>query len=112
MLMSRVTLPISTPSLYWLILRYTRPTNQLLKSSACRNSLLTRSLETPSLEDVHEHMSWWACFDQPKETRPQAVPAVKPDKQASFYTKSQNRPKPKRNDPCWCGSGKKYKYCH
>ena len=17
-----------------------------------------------------------------------------------------------RNDPCWCGSGKKYKYCH
>jgi hypothetical protein len=20
--------------------------------------------------------------------------------------------KPGRNDPCWCGSGKKYKYCH
>jgi len=20
--------------------------------------------------------------------------------------------KPKRNDPCWCGSGKKYKHCH
>jgi hypothetical protein len=19
---------------------------------------------------------------------------------------------PGRNDPCWCGSGKKYKYCH
>jgi hypothetical protein len=21
-------------------------------------------------------------------------------------------PKPGRNDPCWCGSGKKYKHCH
>ena len=21
-------------------------------------------------------------------------------------------PRPKRNDPCWCGSGKKYKQCH
>ena len=20
--------------------------------------------------------------------------------------------KPGRNDPCWCGSGKKYKHCH
>jgi hypothetical protein len=28
-----------------------------------------------------------------------AVPVVKP-------------PKPGRNDPCWCGSGKKYKKCH
>jgi preprotein translocase subunit SecA len=22
------------------------------------------------------------------------------------------RPKVGRNDPCWCGSGKKYKHCH
>ena len=22
------------------------------------------------------------------------------------------RPKVGRNDPCWCGSGKKYKKCH
>jgi uncharacterized protein YecA (UPF0149 family) len=22
------------------------------------------------------------------------------------------RKKPGRNDPCWCGSGKKYKKCH
>ncbi|MET0385307.1 MAG: SEC-C metal-binding domain-containing protein, partial [Polyangiales bacterium] len=21
-------------------------------------------------------------------------------------------PKVGRNDPCWCGSGKKYKHCH
>ena len=24
----------------------------------------------------------------------------------------QNQNKPQRNDPCWCGSGKKYKKCH
>lgn len=23
-----------------------------------------------------------------------------------------NQPQPERNDPCWCGSGKKYKKCH
>jgi preprotein translocase subunit SecA len=23
-----------------------------------------------------------------------------------------SRPKVGRNDPCWCGSGKKYKKCH
>ena len=68
-----------------------------------------------SLEDVHEHMSWWACFDQPKKTGPQAVPAVKPAPQTSFPTTSQGQQtskKPKRNAPCWCGSSKKYKHCH
>ena len=23
-----------------------------------------------------------------------------------------DQPQPERNDPCWCGSGKKYKKCH
>ena len=29
-------------------------------------------------------------------------------------TKAENGPlnKPGRNEPCWCGSGKKYKQCH
>jgi hypothetical protein len=29
-------------------------------------------------------------------------------------SKEENLPaeKPGRNDPCWCGSGKKYKRCH
>jgi len=31
-------------------------------------------------------------------------PAAKP--------KSLPPPKPGRNEPCWCGSGKKYKKCH
>jgi preprotein translocase subunit SecA len=32
-------------------------------------------------------------------TQEPAAPASKPQK-------------PKRNAPCWCGSGKKYKHCH
>ena len=27
-------------------------------------------------------------------------------------TLTRSRPKLGRNDPCWCGSGKKYKKCH
>jgi preprotein translocase subunit SecA len=27
-------------------------------------------------------------------------------------TVRRERPKVGRNDPCWCGSGKKYKHCH
>jgi hypothetical protein len=76
---------------------------------------MRESMRSQSLDDVHAHMSWWACFDQPKKIRPQAIPAVTPGQQASFSTKSQSRQKskkPKRNDPCWCGSGKKYKHCH
>jgi len=35
-----------------------------------------------------------------------AVPAAKP------VTVKRDKPKLGRNDPCWCGSGKKYKHCH
>jgi preprotein translocase subunit SecA len=27
-------------------------------------------------------------------------------------TVKRDKPKVGRNDPCWCGSGKKYKNCH
>ena len=32
--------------------------------------------------------------------------------QPQAVTPSKSAPKPGRNDPCWCGSGKKYKHCH
>jgi preprotein translocase subunit SecA len=38
----------------------------------------------------------------------QPVPAAAPKPQ----TVKRERPKVGRNDPCWCGSGKKYKNCH
>ncbi len=36
------------------------------------------------------------------------------DSIVSYFTGSDEEEIPKlgRNDPCWCGSGKKYKRCH
>ena len=39
------------------------------------------------------------------------VPA-RPEAQAPAQTIKREKPKTGRNDPCWCGSGKKYKSCH
>jgi preprotein translocase subunit SecA len=44
-----------------------------------------------------------AAMGQPLET-----PAAAPKPQ----TVKRDKPKVGRNDPCWCGSGKKYKNCH
>jgi hypothetical protein len=38
---------------------------------------------------------------EPDEPMPQLVETIR-----------NKAPKPGRNDPCWCGSGKKYKKCH
>jgi preprotein translocase subunit SecA len=38
----------------------------------------------------------------PQPARPQSRPASEPSDRQSLG----------RNDPCWCGSGKKYKHCH
>jgi hypothetical protein len=44
--------------------------------------------------------------DLKREARQAAQPQPRP------VTPSKSTPKPGRNDPCWCGSGKKYKQCH
>jgi len=41
-------------------------------------------------------------------TTPRAAPTASP----APATVKRDRPKLGRNDPCWCGSGKKYKACH
>ncbi|XOB99624.1 SEC-C metal-binding domain-containing protein [Deinococcota bacterium DY0809b] len=47
------------------------------------------------------------------EKKPQSVKA---DAKAAAGKRGGKRQEPKkkigRNDPCWCGSGKKYKHCH
>ena len=35
-----------------------------------------------------------------------------PDRDDKPETVRRDHPKIGRNDPCWCGSGKKYKNCH
>ena len=47
------------------------------------------------IKDTIAEMEWWACFDEPKE---QIVNPLE-------------SPKTGRNQPCTCGSGKKYKRC-
>jgi hypothetical protein len=68
-------------------------------------------------DDFHDRMAWWACFRQePKAPRSSLSPA----KTSSDFTDvpARRAPPPQavrklgRNDPCWCGSGKKYKRCH
>ncbi len=59
---------------------------------------------------------------QARRQRPQVLSYKRPKLQVhaaggSGTTETQPQPhvskeKPGRNDPCWCGSGKKYKHCH
>jgi len=42
----------------------------------------------------------------------QAQSQQMPEKSVSAAPKSNPHKKLGRNDPCWCGSGKKYKKCH
>jgi preprotein translocase subunit SecA len=44
--------------------------------------------------------------------RAAAAGAEAPAAPAVAQTVRRERPKVGRNDPCWCGSGKKYKHCH
>jgi preprotein translocase subunit SecA len=62
------------------------------------------------IEDPVSEMSWWKAFDEdsddgddPFEDDPWDEPHVPYVREA---------PKIGRNDPCPCGSGKKYKKCH
>ena len=42
----------------------------------------------------------------------EALPTQPVDQPPKVETYRRERPKIGRNDPCWCGSGKKYKKCH
>jgi len=44
------------------------------------------------------------------EVRPLSPPPTAPV--SIIRMPAQKQPRPGRNDPCWCGSGKKYKRCH
>ncbi|MFO0685422.1 MAG: preprotein translocase subunit SecA [Sandaracinus sp.] len=49
----------------------------------------------------------------PAAAQPQAAqPAARMSAPPKVETVKRDKPKVGRNDPCWCGSGKKYKNCH
>jgi len=54
------------------------------------------------IDDVAAEIAWWASYGEPERARP--LPMSGPITRAG--------PKIGRNDPCPCGSGRKYKKCH
>ena len=65
-------------------------------------------------------MAWWACFSERDNkaelsVSAEAPPPIRPIRHVSpllDQTYVRELPKVGRNDPCHCGSGKKYKKCH
>ena len=79
------------------------------KEYARAEAIMKRALQRPRLRDRDDVMDRLARLSDEQ------------DDQSRRATKSQRRPrstnvpptgKPGRNEPCWCGSGKKYKKCH
>jgi hypothetical protein len=63
------------------------------------------------VEDTVAEMGWWACF---REDRAKNTARTAPNSKLNPVDSSQTRramPKTGRNEPCPCGSGKKYKKC-
>jgi len=93
-------------------------------------SILRRALDRPNLDDrkyvldrLESLYAEWEEETQHEETAevlagPQMPLSQRIQKTISSVwekpqeTSSVTPPRPKRNDPCWCGSGKKYKHCH
>ena len=89
-------------------------------------AILRRALERPNLdtsEDVHDRLK--LLYKQSgrsaervasaEQVKPPALGRVQPVPSSLLPEKQQPARVellPKRNDPCWCGSGKKYKHCH
>jgi tetratricopeptide (TPR) repeat protein len=89
-------------------------------------ALLRRALERPNLDapgDIHDRLN--DLYKQSgrlaelgmstEQVKPPALGRVQRMLSSLLPEKQQParvEPPPKRNDPCWCGSGKKYKHCH
>lgn len=71
-----------------------------------KDRILARLTDDPHrrlVEDTVAEMGWWACFQENARTNPRSAPASSAIVRAT--------PKIGRNEPCPCGSGKKYKKC-
>jgi len=71
------------------------------------------------IKDVVKEMEWWACFNDGSSKLDEAIPYLldenyhhEHDNCCGHNTQIMRKePKIGRNDPCSCGSGKKYKKC-
>jgi len=82
-----------------------------------KNRVLARLASNPHrrlVEDTVKEMSRWACFRDKRAkgvTWPSAEANLKPAPRAVPSPIKNTKPKTGRNEPCPCGSGKKYKKC-
>lgn len=64
------------------------------------------------IEDTVKEMSWWTCFKKEKEEKEDFEKMFKKlSQRLEEEITSNSNAKIGRNDPCPCGSGKKYKQC-
>jgi uncharacterized protein YecA (UPF0149 family) len=101
------------------------------KDHPAAERILRQALERPALEDrqnvLERLIDLYEEWGQPDKQAPllAELAKLKPKEIWSHAARSKltslpqpdtpSAPqvqKPKRNDPCWCGSGKKYKQCH
>jgi SEC-C motif-containing protein len=79
--------------------------------------LRAAALAAPGWPLVEDRLAWYesdrgdAATAAARWTAIQ-VPADDPDLAAVHPLAASAGPEPGRNDPCWCGSGRKYKQCH
>jgi Protein of unknown function (DUF1186)/SEC-C motif len=83
-----------------------------------KDQVLARLADDPHrrlVEDTVKDMGWWACFrdDRPTQVKSADPASAKADLQPEVASPQIKSTKPKmgRNEPCPCGSGKKYKKC-
>ena len=92
-----------------------------------RDSLLASSLEKQhagelsresrsSIRDIRREAPDGPLAAEPTDITIRQICCEEPDagddEEESVRPVVRPAPKPGRNDPCWCGSGKKYKKCH
>ena len=74
-------------------------------------------LEKTYIDDTIAEMEWWACFKKesmeelPKKDFKELFQKFREAEKAQSQISEQKKQKTGRNDPCPCGSGKKYKKC-
>ena len=99
---------------YWLWRDAPQP-----KEYATAAAILQRALARPSLHDrkdvlerLAELSTEWAKPDEQAAIEAPRKSTQSPPARPLLVAQPPPARKPSRNDPCWCGSGKKYKQCH
>ncbi len=96
--------------------RHPNERQQLVKSIKNTTWLGLRVLQTQQgqAEDRQGQVEFIAYYQDPKSGQIHERSRFVKQRERWFYVDGDQLPPviPRRNDPCWCGSGKRYKGCH